>query len=243
MMNKTVIVTGAAKGVGREIALAFARKGYNVAITTLKSKEQLLKTKKDIEEVGVKCLSYICDGGDFAKVLETYEDIIQRLGKVDVLVNNGGISYVGLLTDMAYEDFDYVIKNNLYSVFNWSKCVTADMVSRKEGKILNVSSVWGEHGASCEVAYSASKAGINGFTKALGKELGPSNVQVNGFALGIIDTEMNDCLDYYEKKNLETEIPMGRFGTPWEIGEIICDFAQGKEYITGQIIGINGGFR
>ncbi|MEG0292582.1 MAG: SDR family NAD(P)-dependent oxidoreductase [Anaerovoracaceae bacterium] len=242
-MRETVIVTGGSRGIGLETALAFARNEYNVVITCKSSVEELKDAEAKIKTLGVDCISCICDGTDFERVLEVYNKVMGYFGRVDVLINNSGIAYFGLLQEMTNEHFDSIIKNNLYSVFNWSRQVIPEMVAMKKGKIINISSIWGEVGASCEVAYSASKGAVDSFTKALAKELGPSNIQVNGVALGVIETKMNDFVDLDVKEKLREEIPMGRFGTPKEIGEIICDLAKGKEYITGQIIKVDGGFK
>ena len=171
-----------------------------------------------------------------------YNKIYQECTHLDVLVNNAGISYINLLTDMTDEDWNRIIQTNLSSVFYCCRQAIPPMVSKRSGKIINISSMWGTSGASCEVAYSASKSGINGFTKALAKELAPSNVQVNAIACGVIDTSMNDQLTSEERKALEEEIPAGRYGTPKEIAQMVWNIVHAPEYMTGQIIGVDGGF-
>ena len=159
-----------------------------------------------------------------------------------MLVNNAGISYVGLLTDMSNQDWDHILHTNLSSVFYCSRAAIPHMVFQKSGKIINISSMWGRTGASCEAAYSATKAGVNGLTMALAKELAPSNIQVNAIACGVIDTEMNACFTDEERSILREEIPAGRFGTPEEVAALVLDLARQHTYLTGQIIGLDGGY-
>ena len=166
----------------------------------------------------------------------------EEFGGVDIVINNAGISHIGLLSDMSAEDWHRIIDVNLSSVFYTSKLAIPYMVSNKRGKIINISSVWGNIGASCEVAYSASKGGMNSFTKALAKELAPSNIQVNAIACGCIDTEMNRCFSEEERQDLIDEIPAGRFGTPEEVADLAYSLATEHEYLTGQIISFDGGW-
>ena len=194
MPRKTVLVTGASRGIGKAIAVKFAKKGYNVAISCVRSKERLLQTQKEIEGFQVSCLAYMGDMGDMACCQELFSRIKTSFGGVDVLVNNAGISYIGLLQDMSSQDWERILRVNLTSVFNCCKLAIPYMVRQKQGKIINISSVWGVTGASCEAAYSATKGGINALTKALAKELAPSGIQVNAVACGAIDTEMNQWM-------------------------------------------------
>ena len=161
---------------------------------------------------------------------------------MDVLINNAGISYIGLLTDMSIDDWNRIVSTNLTSVFSTSRLAIPHMVHEKKGKIINISSVWGIAGASCEVAYSATKSGIHGLTRALAKELAPSNIQVNAIACGVIDTEMNGRLNEEERQDLMDEIPSGRFADPEEVAELALKLTDTPAYMTGQIIGIDGGF-
>ena len=161
---------------------------------------------------------------------------------LDVLVNNAGISYIGLLTDMSYEAWRKVIDTNLNACFLTCRCAVPEMVRRHHGKIINISSVWGNVGASMEVAYSASKGGLNAFTRALAKELGPSNIQVNAIACGVIDTDMNRCFDEAEMEALIQEIPADRMGHADEVAELVKMLCMGNEYLTGQIITLDGGW-
>ena len=201
-------------------------------------KNEILK----IESYQVSCLAYLGDMGDYPVTQELFRQIRKLFGSLDVLVNNAGIAYVGLFTHMKPEDWDRVITTNLTSVYNCCSLAVPDMISRKRGKIINISSVWGNVGASCEVAYSASKGGMNAFTKALAKELAPSNIQVNAVACGAVDTEMNRFLADDELMSLTDEIPAGRLGRAEEVADLVYHLAYKNEYLTGQVIGLDGGW-
>lgn len=242
MPRKTVLITGASRGIGKAIALKFAKENYNVAISCISRKESLLEVKKEILSYGVSCLTFLGDAGDIKQCQIMFSEIKQNFHTLDVLVNNAGISYVGLLQDMSPEDWDKILRTNLTSVFNCCKLAIPDMVSNKQGNIINISSVWGSVGASCEAAYSATKGGINAFTKALAKELAPSNIQVNAVACGAIDTEMNRFLEEDEMSSLIDEIPSGRLGRPEEAADLVFLLSQGNPYLTGQVIGLDGGW-
>jgi 3-oxoacyl-[acyl-carrier protein] reductase len=242
MNRKTVLVTGSSRGIGKAIAVKFAKKGYNVVINCAHDEEALLKTKAEIEAYQVSCLTYLGDMGDITAARELFGQIKKLFGSVDVLINNAGISYVGLFTDMTPEDWNRVITTNLTSVYNCCSLAIPDMVKNKYGKIINISSVWGNVGASCEVAYSASKGGMNAFTKALAKELAPSNIQVNAVACGAIDTEMNRFLTDEELIQLIDEIPASRLGKAEEVADLVYHLAYKNEYLTGQVIGLDGGW-
>ncbi len=242
MHKKTVLVTGASRGIGKSIAIEFAKKEYNVVITCSKTEKDLVNTKQEIERLGAFCISYVGDMGQPQDVRRLFAQIESRLPGVDILINNAGISFIGLLSEMSEDEWQHVMNVNLNSVFYCSKAVIPYMIHQKCGKIINISSVWGNVGASCEVAYSASKAGIHGFTKALAKELAPSNIQVNALALGVIDTSMNECYTVVEREHLKEEIPAGRFGTSMEVAEIVFSLAVGNDYMTGQIITVDGGW-
>lgn len=242
MARKTVLVTGASRGIGKAIAIKFAKKNYNVVINCVRSEERLMQTKREIESYQVPCLAYLGDMGDMEQCRQLFLQIKKHFNTLDVLVNNAGISYIGLLQDMTTDDWDRVIRTNLTSVFNCSKLAIPDMVSQKYGKIINISSVWGNVGASCEVAYSATKGGINAFTKALAKELAPSNIQVNAVACGAIDTEMNQFLEEDELIALIDEIPTGRLGRAEEVADLVYHLGYKNSYLTGQVIGLDGGW-
>lgn len=242
MPRKTVLVTGASRGIGKAIAVKFAKKGYNVVINCLKREEELLSTKSEIEAYSVTCLAYLGDVGEYSKCEELFKNIKKQFGGLDVLVNNAGISYIGLLQDMKPADWDIVIRTNLTSVFNCCNLAVPQMLEKKMGKIVNISSVWGLSGASCEVAYSATKGGINAFTKALAKELAPSNIQVNAIACGAIDTEMNRFLEDDELLSLIEGIPAGRLGKAEEVADLAYHLGYKEAYLTGQIVGLDGGW-
>lgn len=242
MARKTVLVTGASRGIGKAIAVKFAKKGYNVVISCVKREEQLLQTKKEIENFQVSCLAYLGDMGVMENCSALFKKIRKQFGGLDVLVNNAGISYIGLLQNMKPEDWDLILRTNLTSVFNCCHLAVPMMLEKKQGKIINISSVWGICGASCEVAYSATKGGINAFTKALAKELAPSNIQVNAIACGAIDTEMNHFLDDEELIGLVEEIPAGRLGRAEEVADLAYHLGYKENYLTGQVIGLDGGW-
>ena len=242
MPRKTVLVTGASRGIGKAIAIKFAKKGYNVAISCIRNEDRLLQAKKEIESYQASCLAYTGDMGDIGCCQEMFEQIKKQFGGVDILVNNAGISYIGLLQDMSPQDWEKILHVNLTSVFNCCKLAIPYMVHQKQGKIINISSVWGITGASCEVAYSATKGGIHAFTKALAKELAPSNIQVNAVACGAIDTEMNQWLEEDELIALVDEIPAGRLGRAEEIADFVYHLGYKESYLTGQVIGMDGGW-
>ena len=243
MNQKTIFITGASRGIGKSIALLFASRGYHTFLNCSTSMEELRRVKQEIKEkYHTPCTLVPGNVGDSRKVNEIYERIYEECTHLDVLVNNAGISYINLLTDMTDEDWNRIIQTNLSSAFYCCRQAIPPMVSKRSGKIINISSMWGTSGASCEVAYSASKSGINGFTKALAKELAPSNVQVNAIACGVIDTSMNNQLTAEERKALEEDIPAGRYGTPEEIAQMVWNIVHAPDYMTGQIIGVDGGF-
>ena len=242
-MKSTVLITGASRGIGRAIATLFAQKGYQVIITCSKSETDLIALANELRtNYSANVLTSIGDIGNFEYVSQLFKEISTTFGGVDILVNNAGISYVGLLTDMSIEEWNQILNTNLTSVFSTCKYAIPYMLQKQSGKIINISSVWGNVGASCEVAYSATKGGMNTFTKALAKELAPSNIQVNAIACGCIDTQMNACFSEEEKTALADEIPAGRFAKPEEVAELVFDLAAKHSYLTGQIITLDGGW-
>lgn len=243
MSQKTVLVTGASRGIGKAIAVKFAKKNYNVVINCVRSEERLMQTKREIESYQVGCLAYMGDMGHMEECQLLFEKAKKQFGTIDVLVNNAGISYIGLLQDMTTFDWERIIHTNLTSVFNCSKLAIPGMVAQHYGKIVNISSVWGSVGASCEVAYSATKGGINAFTKALAKELAPSGIQVNAVACGAIDTEMNQFLADDDLIALVDEIPTGRLGSAEEVADLVYHLGYKNSYLTGQVIGLDGGWK
>lgn len=242
MARKTVLVTGASRGIGKAIAVKYAKKGFNVVINCARRQELLLQTQVEIEDYKVDCLAWLGDVGDYAQCEELFKQIRKRFGSLDVLVNNAGISYIGLLQDMKPDEWDRIVRTNLTSAFNCSHLAMPMMLQKKQGKIINISSVWGISGASCEVAYSATKGGINAFTKALAKELAPSNIQVNAIACGAIDTEMNHFLHREDLIGLMEEIPAGRLGRAEEVADLAYHLGYKDSYLTGQVIGLDGGW-
>ena len=208
-----------------------------------KSANELFALKQSLEELyHVTVLASVGNIGDSAYVCRLFDEIKDLFGGVDVVINNAGISHIGLLTDTTFEKWNSLIQTNLSATFYTSKLSIPYMLSKHAGKIINISSVWGTVGASCEVAYSASKGGLNAFTKALAKELAPSNIQVNAIACGCIDTAMNQCFSTEERASLEEEIPAGRFGTPEEVAELTYSLASNHNYLTGQVITLDGGW-
>lgn len=243
MSFKTALVTGASRGIGRSIALTLAANGYHLMITCHRNAELLEEVKQYIEShFPVTCITYAGDMGDYMIVQQMYSIFCEHFSSLDVLVNNAGISYIGLLTDLSPEEWDRILQTNLSSVFYTCRYGIPLMLRKKNGKIINISSVWGITGASCEAAYSATKGGVNALTKALAKELAPSNIQVNAIACGAIDTEMNSFLDEEELSSLLLEIPAGRMGRPEEVASLVMDLCTGNEYLTGQVIQLDGGW-
>lgn len=242
-MKPTVLITGASRGIGRAIATLFAKNGYQIVITCSKSEEALLALATELRsDYSAAVLTSVGDIGDYHYVNQLFQEVAVHFGGIDVLINNAGISYVGLLTDMSIDEWNQIINTNLTSVFSTCKHAIPYMLQKQAGKIINISSVWGNVGASCEVAYSATKGGMNTFTKALAKELAPSNIQVNAIACGCIDTQMNACFSDEEKAALAEEIPAGRFAKPEEVAELVLDLAKKHSYLTGQIITFDGGW-
>lgn len=237
--QKTALITGASRGIGRETALQFAAAGYDLFLTCSKTQADLNLLCTELENrFPVRCLAFQTDMGCEAEVLRLFE----KIDRLDVLVNNAGISYVGLLSQMTSKDWHRVLSVNLDSCFYTCRAAIPLMLKRQRGRIVNVSSVWGARGASMEVAYSASKGGMNAFTRALAKELAPSNIQVNAVACGVIDTAMNGCLSPEELLALKEEIPADRIGTAAEAARLILQTAEAPAYMTGQIITIDGGW-
>lgn len=243
MDSKTVLITGASRGIGHAAALAFAAKGYGLVLNCHHSKDVLETFAEELKrKYSIQILTCCGDIGDYNFVCELFQEIKDFSTGIDILVNNAGIDHIGLLSDMTIEEWNQVINTNLTSVFSCCKLTIPYMVSKNQGRIINISSAWGNVGASCEAAYSATKGGINSFTKALAKELAPSNIQVNAIACGVIDTDMNRCFSPEERTALAEEIPAGRFGTPEEVAELILQLAESPAYLTGQVIGLDGGW-
>lgn len=241
-MSKTVFISGSSRGIGKACALEFARNGWNVVINCRKNINALLAVQEEILAYGVECLPLQGDVSDYDTVCDFFQQIKIRFGSLDAIINNAGISKIGLLQDMKPDEWHEILNTNLTSVYNCCSQAIPLMLSKGHGKIINISSVWGVAGASCEVAYSATKGGINAFTQALGKELAPSNIQVNAIACGAIDTEMNQFLAPDERNALIDEIPSCRMGKAEEVGKLAFSLATGHDYLTSQIIKLDGGW-
>ena len=244
---KTCIITGASRGIGAAAARLLYRKYEYLALISRNKNRELENLTLDWGNVPAgqpPCELGLFSGdvSDFAFVRDTVAEVIAHTGQIDLLVNNAGISHVGLFTDMTPEDWARVMNINLTSVYNTCHAVVPHMVHEKSGRIINISSVWGLTGASCEVAYSASKGGMNALTQALAKELAPSGIAVNAIAFGAVDTEMNGHLSPEEKKALCDEIPAGRMATPEEAAECILKVSQMPVYMTGNILKTDGGW-
>lgn len=241
MNRRLAIITGASRGIGAAIAKAFAQSDYDLIVTCSNSIELLQELAHNLQsEYAISCSAYQVDMGDYEQVKCFYEKI--NLSSLDVLVNNAGISYIGLLSDMSCEEWHRVMNTNLNSCFYSTKFSVPLMLKKHAGKIIQISSVWGNVGASMEVAYSTSKGGMNAFTKALAKELAPSNIQVNAIACGAIDTTMNSFLTEEDREVLIQEIPADRLGQPEEIASLAIQLANSPSYLTGQVITIDGGW-
>ena len=242
LRGKVILVTGASRGIGRAIAIELASKGAAIAINYSKDDEGAKATLENVIENGGYGKLFKKDISNYNNCRELIDEVIGTFGKLDVLVNNAGISKFGLLMDMSLEEINDLVNTNLMGAIYLSKLAINNMM-RNGGNIINISSVWGEVGASCEVIYSATKGGLNLFTKALAKEVASFNIRVNSVAPGVINTEMNNVLDSEDKEVLKNEIPMMRFGEAHEVARVVSFLCEDKcKYLTGQIIRIDGGF-
>lgn len=241
-MNKLAIITGGTRGIGKQIALTFAKEGYNIAINYRTENEDLKNTKKEIEENNVKCFTVQGDVTNFKDCEQFVKQIVEEFGNIDVLVNNAGITRDTLLMRMKEEDFKQVIDTNLIGTFNVTKNVISYMMKARSGRIINISSVVGISGNAGQTNYSASKAGIIGFTKSLAKEVASRNITVNAVAPGFIETQMTDVLKDDIKEEIAKKIPLKRMGTPQDVANVVKFLASNdSSYITGQVINIDGG--
>lgn len=237
-----ILITGASRGIGREIAISSAKTGrFDHIILNCRSSEALLdEVAQVIYEINpsIRCSLSLGDVGDYSYIQGLHE----QYGDIDVLINNAAISLTGLLIDMTPEEWQSIISTNITSIYNTCHEYLPAMISAKSGQIINISSVWGIAGASCEVAYSATKGAINAFTKALAKEVAPSNIQVNALALGIVDTTMNSHLSKEDINDICEDIPIGRMLRPEEVGDTVTKLLQMPTYLTGEVITIDGGW-
>lgn len=242
LLGKVAIITGPSRGIGRAIAIELGKEGASVVINYSKDEEGAKETLEALRELGGVAYAVKRDVSSFEGAEEIINKTLEHFGKVDIVVNNAARSTLGLFMDATREDIEGLISTNLLGAMYLTKLAIPHMLG-KGGAVLNISSMWGEVGASCEVLYSTSKGGLNLFTKALAKEMAPSNVRVNAIAPGVIDTKMNSFLSQEEREELENEIPVGRFGLPEEIGKtavFLC--SDDSSYITGQILRVDGGY-
>ncbi len=241
-MKNCALITGASGGIGSEIALRLARDGFEIAACYHSDDEGAKSLEEKLSALGIKYKFYKADVSDYKQIEKVFADATDYFGGVSVLVNNAGIAQQKLFTDITEEDFDRITAINFKGVFNCCKFAVPSMVKEKRGKIINISSMWGVYGASCETVYSATKAAVIGLTKSLARELAPSNIQVNCVAPGAIDTKMNNNLSPEDKTAFADEIPMGRFGTAEEIARVVSFLAsEGSDYVTAQVITADGG--
>ncbi len=242
-MSKTILITGSSKGIGAATAILFAQKGYNVVINYNDSYESASLLCRSLVSNGYSVMTHKANVANRLEVELMVKETLYKFGSLDILVNNAGVTHQALVSETDEVDFDRIMDINLKGTFNCCKAVIPSMVSQKSGKIINISSMWGQVGASCEVAYSASKAGIIGLTKALAKELAPSGITVNAIAPGLIETGMNSNLTIEELTDFVSTIPLERMGSADEIAAAIEFLAsENADYITGQVLGINGGY-
>ncbi|SDB33634.1 elongation factor P 5-aminopentanone reductase [Eubacterium oxidoreducens] len=232
-MQKSVLITGASHGIGKALAEKFSQEGYKLYLNGAHDASALCDVCNTLHATPL-----LYDISDPKQV----EEMFFLIDRIDVLINNAGVSYIGLMQDMSYEDYARVMNTNLGGVFSCCQKAIPKMLSQGSGRIVNVTSVWGEVGASCEAVYSASKGGVNALTKALAKELAPSNIPVNAVSLGVIDTRMNHCFSKEEREALKEEIPAGRFASAKSAAEMIYSVATANSYLTGQIIRFDGGW-
>lgn len=241
-MDKVAMITGATRGIGKQIALTLANEGYNIILNYRTENDELKQLKNEIENQNVKCLAVQGDVTNFEDCKQMIESAIKEFGKIDVLVNNAGITKDMLLARMKEEDFKQVIDVNLVGTFNMTKNIISYMMKARNGRIINISSVVGIAGNAGQTNYSASKAGIIGFTKSLAKEVASRNILVNAVAPGFIETNMTDVLKQEVKDEIAKNIPLKRMGTPQDVANVVKFLAsEDSSYITGQVISVDGG--
>lgn len=241
-MNKVAFITGATRGIGKQIAITLSKNGYDICLNYRKENDDLNNTKNEIEKNGVKCIAVQGDVSSFEDCKRMVEEIINEAGKIDVLVNNAGITKDSLIMRMSKEDFDSVIDVNLAGTFNVTKNVVPHMMKARGGRIINISSVVGVSGNAGQTNYAASKAGIIGFTKSLAKEIGSRNILVNAVAPGFIETQMTDVLKDEVKSEIAKNIPLKRMGSVEDVANVVKFLASDESaYITGQVINVDGG--
>lgn len=238
---KKVFITGGSRGIGRACALAFAKRGYQVGFCYFSSESDAKSLQNEINLLS-QAQPFRYDLSDIKGMKNLAEQIHNEMGNIDVLINNAGISSYGLIQDVEESEFDRLMNINFKSMFFLTQALIPSMIAEKSGNIINISSIWGQAGASCEVLYSASKGAVISFTKALAKELAPSGIRVNCICPGVVDTDMMKCFSAEEREEIACEIPLGRFSEPEEIAKTALFLASADSaFITGQIIGVNGG--
>ena len=240
-MNKVVIVTGASRGIGRNIATTLAKKGYIVIANYNKSENKAIELQQNLEKENINIDIFKADVSNRDEVKKLVQFVINKYKKIDCVINNAGIDQVKMFLDITDTDWNNMISNNLNSVFYMCQEVLPYMIHEKNGVIINISSIWGVTGASCESHYAVSKAGVDALTKSLAKEMGPSNIRINSIAPGFIDTEMNNNLNEEEKKEIKEEIPLQKIGKVEDVSRTV-EWIVEDEYITGQVISVNGGW-
>ena len=241
-MRKIALITGGSRGIGAACVRAFAEDGYAVAFLYNNSRDKAEALVQSLRAEGRDVAAYQCDVAEAAQVQAVIADILRTYRRIDALVNCAGIAHIGLFTDMTEDEWDRLFAVNVRSAFSVTKAVLPGMISRQTGAVVNVSSMWGEVGASCEVAYSATKAALIGLTKALAKEVGPSGVRVNCVTPGVIDTDMNAQLTDDDRAELADETPLGRIGAAEEVAQTVLFLCgEGASFITGQVLGVSGG--